>query len=165
MPTVESQEGHNTHADGAAPQMTALRVARAAKIADDIHLFELRHPDGGELPAFTAGSHVAVRVPNGLLRKYSLCNDPAERDHYVIAVKREAAGRGGSASLVDGTRAGDLLPSSMPENNFALTERTASYLFIAGGIGITPIMAMVRHLKSAGRGRFKLYYCTRTPQA
>ena len=62
---------------------------------DGIDLFEMRRPDGGELPAFTAGAHVAV-VPNGLIRKYSLCNDPAERDRYQIAVKREEAGRGGS---------------------------------------------------------------------
>ncbi len=162
MPAVESKSGL---AHGAMPQLTALRVTRAERIADDIHLFELRHPDGRELPAFSAGSHVTVRVPKGLLRKYSLCNDPSERDCYVIAVKKETSGRGGTLSLVEGTRAGDLLPSSMPENNFALTERAASYLFIAGGIGITPIMAMVRYLKSAGHGRFKLYYCTRTPQA
>lgn len=147
------------------PQPAALRVARADRIADEIHLFELRHPGGGELPAFAAGSHITLQVPAGLLRKYSLCNDPAERDRYVIAVKREAAGRGGSISLVDGTRVGDLLPTYAPENNFALTARATSFLFIAGGIGITPIMAMVRHLKSTGQGRFKLHYCTRMPQA
>jgi len=162
MPAVEGKSGS---AHGAMPQLAALRVARSERVADGTHLYELRHPDGHELPRFTAGSHVTVRVPNGLLRKYSLCNDPAERDRYVVAVKREASGRGGSASLVDGTRAGDLLPCTMPENNFALAERAANFLFIAGGIGITPIMAMVRHLKSTGRGRFQLYYCTRAPQA
>jgi phthalate 4,5-dioxygenase reductase component len=73
----------------------ALRVARAEKIADGIHLFELRHPAGGDLPEFTPGAHVQIRVPNGLVRKFSLANGPAERDRYVIAVKRETTGRGG----------------------------------------------------------------------
>src|SRR5690242_4908046 len=82
------------------PAMIPRRVTRAERIADDIHVFELRDPAGGELPEFTAGAHVSLRVPNGLIRKYSLCNDPAERDRYVIAAKREAGGRGGSDSLI-----------------------------------------------------------------
>ncbi|HKA46376.1 MAG TPA: PDR/VanB family oxidoreductase [Burkholderiales bacterium] len=145
--------------------MTALRVERAEQIAAGIHLFELRDPDGRELPEFNAGSHIAIVVPTGDVRKYSLCNDPCERDRYVIAVKKEAAGRGGSISLVDAVKAGDLVMSGTPENSFALDERAASFLFIAGGIGITPIMAMIRHLKSTGCGRFKLYYCTRNAHA
>ncbi|HEY8579254.1 MAG TPA: oxidoreductase, partial [Beijerinckiaceae bacterium] len=68
--------------------MRELRVARAERIAEDVHLFEFRDPNGGELPAFTPGAHVEVRTPAGLERKYSLCNDPIERDRYVIAVKR-----------------------------------------------------------------------------
>jgi len=162
MPIVESNGGL---AVGATPQMMALRVARAERIAEETQLFELRHPEDRGLPVFTAGSHITVRVPNGALRKYSLCNDPGERDRYVIAVKREAPGRGGSLSLVDGVKAGDLLAGSMPVNNFPLNERAASYLFIAGGIGITPIISMVRHLNSSGHGRFHLYYCARTSQA
>ena len=78
-----------------------LRLTRAEKIAEGIHLFELRHPAGSELPPFTAGAHIQLRVPNGLIRKYSLCNDPAERDRYRVAVKREDTGRGGSISLID----------------------------------------------------------------
>jgi phthalate 4,5-dioxygenase reductase subunit len=142
------------------PPMFPRRVTRAERIAADIHLFELRDPVGAELPEFSAGAHVAVRVPNGLLRKYSLCNYSAERDRYVIAVKREPDGRGGSESLIRGVAAGADLPVSAPVNNFALTKSNAGYLFIAGGIGITPIMAMIRHLQANG-GRFKLYYCTR----
>src|SRR5712691_3206863 len=142
--------------------MIPLRVARAERIAADVHLFELRHPDGADLPEFSAGSHVCVKVPNGLVRKYSLCNDPAERDRYVIAVKRETNGRGGSDSLIRDVAAGAELRVSPPANNFALARSPAGYLFIAGGIGITPIMAMIRHLKATD-GRFKLYYCTRSP--
>src|SRR5712675_607108 len=131
------------------PAMKSLRVARAEAIAEDIHLFELRDPSGADLAEFSAGSHVSVRVPNGLVRKYSLCNDPAERDRYLIAVKREPD-------------AGRELAVSAPANNFALVKSAAGYLFVAGGIGITPIMAMIRQLKAAG-GRFKLCYCTRSP--
>jgi len=144
--------------------MIPRRVTRAERIAEDIHLFELRDPAGGELPEFSAGAHVSLKVPNGLIRKYSLCNDPAERDRYVIAVKRETPGRGGSESLIRDVAAGGEVPVSAPANNFALAKSPAGYLFVAGGIGITPIMAMVRQLMATG-GRFRLYYCTRNAAA
>lgn len=146
------------------PDMSPLRVAAADMIADGIRRFELRHPDGAALPGFTAGAHVAVRTPGGLVRKYSLCNDPAETDRYLIAVKREAEGSGGSRSMVDDLQAGDTLPVSAPVNNFALAKSPAGYLFIAGGIGITPIMSMVRHLQAIGGPPFKLCYCSRAPE-
>ncbi len=146
------------------PTLT-VRVARAEPAAEGIQLFELRDPAGGELPEFTPGSHITVRVPGGELRKYSLCNDPAERDRYLIAVKREANGRGGSRRLVDEAKAGDELAISAPRNDFPLTGKPPSYLFIAGGIGITPILSMIRFLKSTGTARFRLYYCTRSPEA
>jgi phthalate 4,5-dioxygenase reductase subunit len=142
-----------------------LRIAGAETIAEGIRRFELRHPDGADLPEFTPGAHVAVRVPNGLVRKYSLCNDPAERDRYVIAVKRDAAGSGGSISLVDETRVGDELRVSKPVNNFSLAKSPAGYLFIAGGIGITPIMSMLRYLQGVGSVPFKLAYCTRSAES
>ena len=91
-----------------------LRITRNDKIADGIHLFEFRDPSGNQLPQFTGGAHIAVRVPNGLLRKYSLCNDPAERDRYQIAVKREVTGRGGSINLIDDVKAGDELIVTVP---------------------------------------------------
>jgi phthalate 4,5-dioxygenase reductase subunit len=141
-----------------------LRVEQARQIARDIHLFALTRADGGELPPFTAGAHISVQVPNGVVRKYSLCNDPAERDRYVFAVQREGAGRGGSVSLVDQAKAGDQIAVSPPRNDFGLVKSPAGYLFIAGGIGVTPIMAMVRHLQNTDSARFKLYYCTRSPE-
>jgi phthalate 4,5-dioxygenase reductase subunit len=131
--------------NGTAAGTLSVVVSDASRAADDIFLFDLRHKHGADLPEFTAGSHISLRVPNGLERKYSLCNDPAERDRYVIAVKREADGRGGSVSLVDGAQAGDELLISTPRNDFGLLKSPAGYLFIAGGIGIT------------------LYYCARTP--
>jgi len=139
-----------------------LRIARTEKVAADIHLFELRHPGDAELPGFTAGAHVTVKSPNGSLRKYSLCNDPAERERYVIAVKRDPAGRGGSVDLVDNTRVGDTVEVSAPHNAFDLAGKAASFILIAGGIGITPLIAMARHLNGEGR-RYKLYYLTRSP--
>jgi phthalate 4,5-dioxygenase reductase subunit len=146
-------------------ELTPLAVARAEPIADGISLFELRHPEGADLPEFAAGAHVAMRVPNGLIRKYSLCNDPAERDRYCVAVKRESHEGSGSTSLIEGVKAGDTLRVSAPRNNFALAKSSAGYTFIAGGIGITPIMSMIRHFANAGGPPFRLYYCTRSPQA
>ena len=141
-----------------------LRVARATAETPDIRLFELRAKDGGELPEFSPGAHISVRVPNGMIRKYSLCNDPAERARYVIAVLREPGGRGGSISMVDEVAEGSELAVSAPRNDFPLTHSPAGLTFIAGGIGITPILSMIRHLKSSGGPKFKLYYCTRAKE-
>jgi phthalate 4,5-dioxygenase reductase component len=146
-------------------EMMPLRVSRAEPIAEGIRWFELRHPEEAELPPFTPGAHLSVRVPNGLIRKYSLCNDPAERDRYCIAVKREPASRGGSVSMIEETKLGQELLVSEPRNDFALAKSPAGYTFIAGGIGITPIMAMMRHLTGTGAAPFRLYYCTRSPEA
>lgn len=141
---------------------TPLRVAAAARIAEDIHRFDLVHPGGAALPPFTAGAHLKVRTPNGLIRRYSLCSDPADDTSYAIAVKREAAGQGGSAAMCDGVRAGDLLPCTAPRNDFPLSGRPVSRLLIAGGIGITPVMAMIHALEAEGAA-WKLVYLTRSP--
>lgn len=149
-----------THSDTQLP----LRVAAIADVAQGIRSFELVQADGSELPAFTPGSHVKVQAPNGLLRKYSLCNDPAERHRYVIAVKREAGGRGGSASMHDDLQPGATLPTSLPDNAFPLVDKARSYLFIAGGIGITPIVSMIRSFGELPPAPWKLYYLTRSPE-
>jgi phthalate 4,5-dioxygenase reductase component len=145
------------------PQMLSLRVTRNDRIADGIHVLEFRNAGGQPLPEFSAGAHVAIRAPNGLLRKYSLCNDPAERDRYLVAIKREANGRGGSSNLIDNTKAGDELMVAPPVNDFRLPQRAQDFLFIAGGIGITPIMAMIREIQRQGK-RFRLFYCSRSPE-
>ena len=136
-----------------------LTVADTREIAQGIHQIELRAPDGASLPSFTAGSHLVVDTPAGVVRRYSLCNDPAEDDRYVIAVKADAQGRGGSVSMA-GLRAGDTLNVSTPDNAFALSPKAKRSLLIAGGIGITPVLAMARHLH-ANAAPFKLVYCTR----
>ncbi|MGE3247610.1 MAG: 2Fe-2S iron-sulfur cluster-binding protein [Beijerinckiaceae bacterium] len=143
--------------------MLTLRVARAEKIAEGICLFELRHPQGADLPEFSPGSHVVVTTPSGDERKYSLSNDPLETDRYVIAVKREEGGRGGSVSMCDNVKQGDELAVSEPKNDFPLGNSPAGYTLIAGGIGITPILAMARHLTNEGKS-FKLYYLSRSPE-
>jgi phthalate 4,5-dioxygenase reductase subunit len=144
---------------------TSLKVTLAGEIAQDIFMFELRHPAGGDLPEFTSGAHVSVRTPSGLIRKYSLCNDPLERDRYVIAVRKEPSSRGGSLSMATALKAGMELPVSKPRNDFGLVKSPAGYTFIAGGIGITPILSMLRHLTSNGEGRFKLVYLTRSRES
>lgn len=138
-----------------------LRIARAEAVADGIRSFELVDPSGEALPAFTAGAHIRVRTLAGLVRKYSLCNSPAERHRYVIAVKRDPASRGGSISLVDSAAEGDLLPAGLPENAFRMSRGAKSFLFIAGGIGITPILSMIRSLQDQPDVRWKLLYLTR----
>src|SRR3954453_22975038 len=105
---------------GNEPELITVKVARTEPAADGIQLFELRDPNGGELPEFTPGSHLSVRVPNGSMRNYSIASDPADTDHYIIAVKREEGGRGGSISLVEGVKEGDLLQVSQPRNLFEL---------------------------------------------
>jgi len=147
------------------PNPMALRIARKEEIAQGIHVFELRDPAGTELPPFTGGAHITLRTPNGLVRKYSLCNDPAERDRYVTAIKREQPSRGGSIDLIDNAKAGDTLSVAPPVNDFALPPRATDLLFIAGGIGITPFMAMIGQLRAEPGKRFRLYYCTRSPEA
>ena len=147
------------HADTQMP----LRVARTYDVAEGIRSFELVQLDGSELPPFTPGSHVKVQTPSGAMRKYSLSNDPAERDRYVITVKRDDAGQGGSVSMHDDVKEGDTLPTSVPDNAFPLVDKAKSYLFIAGGIGITPILSMIRSFGELPPAPWKLFYLTRSP--
>jgi phthalate 4,5-dioxygenase reductase subunit len=145
------------------PPQNVLRVARKTEIAQGIVEFELRAPDGAALPPFSAGAHITVTTPAGANRNYSLSNDPGEPDRYVIAVKRDPAGRGGSVSMTDGLNEGDSINVIAPRNEFALNDRARSFVFVAGGIGITPVLSMMRYLKSTSDARFKLVYLTREP--
>jgi len=141
-----------------------LVVRRKVVLARDIVLFVLVRPDGGELPPFTAGAHLVVRTPAGVARQYSLCNAPVERRRYLIAVKREAAGEGGSDSMIDALNAGDTVLAAPPRNDFPLAADARRHLLVAGGIGITPILAMFRTLVAEERD-VRLVYCTRSPEA
>jgi vanillate O-demethylase ferredoxin subunit len=139
-----------------------LRVGAVTVEAKDIKTFELVDPAGGALPAFGAGAHLDVHVPGGFLRQYSLCNDPKETHRYVIGVQRDAKSRGGSERLHDTLRIGDALPIGGPRNNFPLAEGAMRHRLIAGGIGVTPMMAMLWRLVATG-GDWHLDYCTREP--
>ena len=143
------------------PPFFPVVVARKSTVANDTYWFELRHPEGLSLPPFTPGSHLTVETPGGPRCNYSLCGDPANTAAYEITVKRDALGRGGSISMADDVHQGAMLQVSAPRNNFELHPRAVNFLFIAGGIGITPILSMMRHLKTQKRGQFKLIYCTR----
>jgi phthalate 4,5-dioxygenase reductase component len=143
----------------------SVRIVAKAEIATDIFRFELAPQDGRALPGFTPGAHIEVETPAGLVRKYSLCNDPDVRDAYEIAVKREANGEGGSRDLADNARIGATLRVSVPRNDFPLAGNVANFLFIAGGIGVTPILSMARHLNATGAARYRLYYLTRDKAA
>jgi vanillate O-demethylase ferredoxin subunit len=141
----------------------SLQVRVAAKVAEaeGICSFELVAADGGALPAFSAGAHVDVQVPGGPMRPYSLCNDPRETHRYLIAVQREPASRGGSAGMHERVSVGDHLTIGAPRNQFALHEAAPRHLLLAGGIGITPLLAMAERLAAQG-AEFALHHATRT---
>lgn len=128
----------------------SVQVARVTQEAVDIRSDELVDPAGAQLPAFSAGAHLNVVLPSGQVRHYSLANDPAERHRYLIAVLREAGGRGDSQEMHDRVRIGDRLEISAPINNFPLSSEARRHLFIAGGIGITPILSMMRQAAREG---------------
>jgi ferredoxin-NADP reductase len=109
----------------------------------------LRDPDGAELPAWTPGAHVDLLLTDDLVRQYSLCGDPAERTNWRIAVLREPDGRGGSAFVHDKLEPGAIVRVRGPRNHFTL-EPAPRYLFLAGGVGITPILPMLAAAEAAG---------------
>jgi vanillate O-demethylase ferredoxin subunit len=136
-------------------------VTRKCNEALDIASFELAGEDGHPLPSFAAGSHVDVHLPGGLVRQYSLCNDPAETHRYVIAVLRDEGGRGGSKAVHDLVHEGDRLQISTPRNHFAVAHEAPHHLLLAGGIGVTPILCMAERLATSGAS-FDMHYCTRS---
>lgn len=140
----------------------AVKVLRKKQEALGITSFELGKPDGSALPGFSAGSHVDVQVPGGLTRQYSLCNDAAEQHRYRIAVLRDPASRGGSVAMHDALEEGDTLLISEPRNHFPLVHAKRTLLF-AGGIGVTPLLAMAQRLSSI-QADFTLHYCTRSAE-
>ena len=137
-----------------------VKVLSKRQEAQDIASFELGRPDGGTLPGFSAGSHVDVHLPNGLVRQYSLCNDAAESHRYSIAVLRDPKTRGGSAGMHDSVKEGDLIRISEPRNHFPLVHAQRTVL-LAGGIGITPLLCMAQRLQKIGAD-FELHYSTRS---
>jgi ferredoxin-NADP reductase len=139
-----------------------LRVRSITYLAQRINGYELVDRGECDLPAFTAGAHISVRACDGPVRDFSLWNDPAERTRYCIAVLREPEGQG-SREWHERVRIGDVIHASEPRNNFPLAAEAEHCLLIAGGIGITPIMAMIAELRRR-KADFRLHYCTRSPE-
>ncbi|WP_245607387.1 PDR/VanB family oxidoreductase [Pseudonocardia spinosispora] len=135
---------------------TALTVLARDELAEDVVGLTLADPDGARLPDWTPGAHIDLELPNGMTRQYSLCGDRWDPFRYRVAVLREAEGRGGSAYLHEHLRAGDLVGLGGPRNNFPLVP-SPRYLFVAGGIGITPILPMVHQAQLLGADWTLLY--------
>ena len=139
----------------------SLRLAKKQSIAEGIVLLELTAPDGRELPPFTAGAHLLLNLPGGLSRAYSLCNDPAERHRYQLAINLDPRSRGGSRAVHEQLAVGDLVSAQGPNNLFPLDSEAPHALLFAGGIGITPVLSMARYLQAQGRS-WSLHYATRS---
>lgn len=143
-----------------------LKVRGKSEIAEGIFLFDLVAADASQLPAFTPGAHITVTAPSGQSRRYSLCNSSAERDRYLIAVKQEIGGRGGSLSFTRDVNVGDNVNAEPPSNEFEMSRTTPRrIIFIAGGIGITPIRSMILDCLARGFMDFRLYFFARTAGA
>jgi ferredoxin-NADP reductase len=131
------------------PDLVTLRVVTARWEAESVTSFEFAAPDGAELPSWEPGAHIDVHLPSGAIRQYSLCGDPAERDRYRIAVLELPHGRGGSVEAHRELRPGQTVQISLPRSNFGLVEADR-YVFVAGGVGITPILPMIRAVAARG---------------
>lgn len=140
-----------------------VKVAGYTAEAKDVVLLELRDVSDGALPRFEPGAHIEMLLPNGLIRHYSLLNDCRETDRYVLGVGKSADGKGGSAYVHQKLAEGAQLQISAPRNNFPLDPAAQCYLFIAGGIGITPIMSMIRWCAANDRP-WRLVYAARSRQ-
>lgn len=156
-------------AEAAAPagDRLSVRVGAIMDETDEIRRFVLESADGEPLPPATPGSHVDVHLrgeapASALTRQYSICNGPEDRGVYVLAVKREPQSRGGSAAM-HRLAVGDPLEIGRPRNNFPLAEGGTRHLLLAGGIGITPLLSMARHL-AAEDGAFALHHFVRAPE-
>lgn len=141
------------------PTHRTLCVTAREEVADHVVSLTLADPRGGLLPAWTPGAHIDVDLGNGIVRQYSLCGEPSQ-DTWRIAVLREQTGRGGSAYIHDRLTVGSEIETVDPRNNFSFAD-APSYLFVAGGIGITPLLPMITAAEHAGRP-WRLLYGGRT---
>ena len=137
-----------------------LRVTGKQVVAGDVLTLELASPQGLRLRDWSPGAHIDLVLPNGMTRQYSLCGDRWDPFTYRVGVLRESSGRGGSAFVHDELDVGDLVGVGGPRNNFALVP-SEKYLFVAGGIGITPLLPMVAQAELLGAD-WRLLYGGRT---
>ncbi|MBD3942093.1 Rieske 2Fe-2S domain-containing protein [Microbacterium sp. NEAU-LLC] len=144
---VEVRDGRVYPRRSGAEAAIALCVEARTTLADRVVELRLRARDGARLPAWAPGAHAELRLPSGLVRHYSLCGDPRERDAYTIAVRHEPDGRGGSTEL-HALAEGAELELVTVRNRMPLVAASA-FLFVAGGIGVTPLLPLA---EAAGRG-------------
>ncbi|EEB83384.1 4Fe-4S dicluster domain-containing protein [Roseobacter sp. GAI101] len=149
---------------GAESPVLDLRITAVQQLNDSVTLYDLAHPDGADLPLWTAGAHLDLVVAPEYLRPYSLLGDPAERSRFRIAVLREDAGRGGSALLHRIFSKGRRVFVSAPVNHFELVQDALHSLLFGGGIGVTPMIAFAHRLHALGRP-FELHYSAPTQTA
>lgn len=131
--------------------------------ADRIVSFSLAPTNGGQLPHFEAGAHIDVHVGTGAVRQYSLFGDPANRQRYEIAVLLEANSRGGSAAIHRTFQVGRRIRIGVPRNNFRMAKDARRSILVAGGIGVTPLVSMMRVLQAA-EAEYQVYYAARSPE-
>jgi ferredoxin-NADP reductase len=148
---------------GATSDTMSLRVERSELVADDIRILTLVDSAGAALPAWEPGAHLELRLPSSRIRQYSLCGDVNDRYSYTVAVLRVADGRGGSIEIHDTALEGQILSVRGAINRFRLVV-ASRYLLLAGGIGVTPIVAMAREL-SKREASWRMVYATRTASA
>ncbi|NTJ11807.1 PDR/VanB family oxidoreductase [Rhizobium lusitanum] len=139
----------------------AARVANRKFEAEGIVSLELVSVDNRPLPAFSAGAHVDLYMGNGIMRQYSICNDPSERHRYLLGILKEPSSRGGSLFVHENLQVGTDVSVGLPRCNFPLEEAASKSVLIAGGIGITPMLAMAYRLARLGKS-FHIHYCARS---
>jgi len=135
-------------------------VAEIEDTGAGVRKFVLADQDDWELPSFRPGAHIDVHLAPGLVRTYSLCNEPADNRRYVIAVKCEQDGRGGSKFMHEQLAVGDRIGVSIPRGGIALSPH-ATNVFVAGGIGVTPFISAIRHLERQGLTNYVLHWASR----
>lgn len=148
MPSLQNVDDKN--------QTLYVRLKSVTYEARDVLLFELMSLNGQCMPSFSAGSHIDIYLPNGLIRQYSICNSPLDKYRYVVGVKRDPQSRGGSTLMHDGLKVGSELKISFPRNNFELAKEASHSILIGGGIGITPLISMAHQL-TADKSSWQLF--------
>ncbi|MGH3767997.1 MAG: 2Fe-2S iron-sulfur cluster-binding protein [Pseudonocardiaceae bacterium] len=156
---VDPQPGPRAETSGGVETGMRLLIGQTTWEADDVVSLRLHAPDGAPLPGWQPGAHIELALASGRCRRYSLCGDPADTRSYRIAVLQVSPGRGGSMEVHNAARAGQLITVHGPRNHFPLVA-SAAYLFIAGGIGITAMMAMAARVARTG-DQWKLVYTGR----
>lgn len=141
--------------------MISTIVKLVERLTVDVASFTLTRADSLALPPYTPGAHIDVRLPNEMVRSYSITNTEQETDCYRICVKNDPKSRGASRWIHEHVHEGDRLDISLPANHFPLIEDARRSVFIAGGIGITPLRSMISRMQRLGHA-WDLYYCARS---